>query len=144
MPILFIVIFKCFVHDKAVSLDLVVVLSCAFFFLFLNNQIFYGMFSHLSPIRYKVRRSQIQNPYILGRNVKKNLSPGDLLSLTAFGWDGLSDMSSKPPPDHRSSLSGPVQCWQHRQRVAQPLWTVACILRKPQGWGQFHSLSAKL
>lgn len=32
MPILFIVIFKCFVHDKAVALDLQKQLSCAFFF----------------------------------------------------------------------------------------------------------------
>lgn len=37
------------------------------------------------------------------------------LGLTALGQDGLSDKSSNLLPNHRSNLSGLVQCWQQRQ-----------------------------
>lgn len=57
------------------------------------------------------------------------------LGLTAFGWDGLSDMSPNPLPNHRSKLFGLVQCWQKRQCVAQPLWTGCLDPKEPTGLG---------
>lgn len=147
MPILFIVIFKCFVHDKAVSVDLQkqlfqVVLS---FFLFLSRQIFYSTFSHLSPIRQHLKSEKVK--FIHPRKkCQENLSPGDPLSWVSLLLGGMDYLT------HHQTLflitGAPClgQCNAGSKGKVQPSSTgqAAWILRNLQGWGQFHPLSAML